>query len=317
LLAHVAQDAEHLALLQRVGLRSGMIVPLVARERTLGAISLGAAESRRTFATTDLELAEDLARRAALAIDNARLYGEAQAAVRLRDEFLSVAAHELKTPVTSVLAYSQVVQRRAARDPALNERNRRALQVIEAQAERLSRLISSLLEVSRVATGHFHVELEPLDLRALLRRIGEEVRVTLEAHRLELSLPDHPVLIAGDALRLEQMLQNLLQNAVKYSPEGGPISLRLSHDDTHAAIAVADQGVGIPQSALPQLFQRFFRAADRAQANTAGMGIGLYVVHEIATRHGGMVEVMSKEGHGSTFTVRLPLAPSGASAAVS
>ena len=307
LLAQVAQDAEHLRMLQHVGLRSGMIVPLVARERTLGAISLGAAESGRTFGMADLQLAEDLARRAALAIDNARLYGEAQAAVHLRDEFLSVAAHELKTPVTSVLGYSQVLGRRAARDPALGERNRHAVQVIEAQAERLSRLISSLLEVSRLATGHFHVELEPLDLAALLRRIGEEVRPTLEGHKLELTLPDHPVMIDGDALRLEQMLQNLIQNAIKYSPEGGPISLRLEQEETRAAIAVVDQGVGIPETALAQLFQRFFRAANSAQAHTAGMGIGLYVVHEIVTRHGGTVEVTSEEGHGSTFTVRLPL----------
>ena len=307
LLARVAQDAEHLRMLQRVGLRSGMIVPLVARERTLGAISLGAAESDRTFGMADLQLAEDLARRAALAIDNARLYGEAQAAVRLRDEFLSVAAHELKTPVTSVLAYSQIVQRRAARDPALGERNRRALQVIEAQAERLSRLISSLLEVSRLATGHFHVDLEPLDFRELVRRIGEEVRPTLEGHTLELSAPDHPVMVEGDALRLEQVLQNLIQNAIKYSPDGGLVSLRLERRDDQAVIVVADQGVGIPETALAQLFQRFFRAANSAQANTAGMGIGLYVVHEIVTRHGGTVEVASEEGHGSTFTVRLPL----------
>jgi len=205
-----------------------------------------------------------------------------------------------------------VLLRRAARDLDLGERNRHALHVIEAQAERLSRLISSLLEVSRLATGHFHVELAPLDLRALLHHIGEEVRPTLDAHTLELSLPDHPVMIAGDPLRLEQLLQNLIQNAVKYSPDGGSISLRLAQEGTHATIAVADQGSGIPEAALPQLFQRFFRAANQAQTHTAGMGIGLYVVHEIATRHGATVEVTSIEGQGSTFTVRLPLAPQGA-----
>ncbi|HZG69111.1 MAG TPA: PAS domain S-box protein, partial [Herpetosiphonaceae bacterium] len=307
LLAHVAQDAEHLAMLQRVGLRSGMIVPLIARERTLGAISLGAAESSRLFGMADLHLAEDLARRAALAIDNARLYGEAQAAVRLRDEFLSIAAHELRTPVTTVLATSQLLRRRGARDPVLSERNQRALQVMEEQAKRLSRLITSLLEVSRLASGHFHIELEPLDLCTLVHRIGEEVRPTLERHTLVLSCLDQQVMIEGDPLRLEQVLLNLIQNAVKYSPDGGQISLRLEQRDEQAIITVADEGVGIPEPALPHLFQRFFRAASKDQAETAGMGIGLYVVHEIVTRHGGTVEVTSDEGHGSTFTVRLPL----------
>jgi PAS domain S-box-containing protein len=306
LLAAVTQDAEHLQLLQRVGLRSGMIVPLVARERTLGAISLGMAEAKRTVGPADRQLAEDLAHRAALAIDNARLYGEAQAAVRLREEFLSVAAHELRTPITSLLGYSQVVQRRAARNPALDERTRHALQVIEGQAERLSRLITSLLEVSRLATGHFHVHLEPLDLGALVRRIGEEVQPMLDGHTLELAYPQQPVMIAGDAARLEQVLQNLIQNAVKYSPGGGPISISLELRDTEAVLAVTDHGSGIPAAAVPHLFQRFFRAAHTAQAHTAGMGIGLYVVHEIVVQHGGAVEVTSEEGSGSTFTVRLP-----------
>jgi len=308
LLAAVAQDGEHLQMLQRVGLRSGMIVPLVARERTLGAISLGVAEAKRTFGPADRQLAEDLAHRAALAIDNARLYGDVQAAVRLRDEFLSVAAHELRTPITSLLGYSQVVQRRAARNPALDERTRHGLQVIEAQAERLARLVTSLLEVSRLETGYFHVHLAPLDLGALVRRISGEVQPTLDGYTLELAYPQQPVMIAGDALRLEQVLQNLIQNAVKYSPDGGPIMVSLEVRDTHAVLAVTDHGSGIPAAAVPHLFQRFFRAATTAQAHTAGMGIGLYVVHEIVVRHGGSVEVTSEEGYGSTFTVQLPLA---------
>jgi signal transduction histidine kinase len=226
--------------------------------------------------------------------------------VRLRDEFLSVAAHELRTPITSLLGYSQVVQRRATRNPALDERTRHALQVIEGQAERLSRLITSLLEVSRLAMGHFHVHLEPLDLCGLVRRIGEEVQPMLDGHTLELAYPQQPVMIEGDAARLEQVLQNLIQNAVKYSPGGGPISISLELRNTEAVLAVTDHGSGIPAAAVPHLFQRFFRAAHTAQANTAGMGIGLYVVHEIVVQHGGSVEVTSEEGSGSTFTVRLP-----------
>jgi signal transduction histidine kinase len=115
------------------------------------------------------------------------------------------------------------------------------------------------------------------------------------------------LLVEGDPLHLEQVLQNLVQNAIKYSPEGEPVTVRLQRRDGVAAIDVVDQGIGIPAEAIPRLFQRFFRAANSAQSQTAGMGIGLYIVHEIVTRHRGTIEVCSQEGKGSTFTVCLPL----------
>ena len=141
----------------------------------------------------------------------------------------------------------------------------------------------------------------------LVRRVYEEVQPTLEDYRFELVCPDYPVMIDGDALRLEQVLQNLIQNAVKYSPHGWPIKVSLEQQDDNAILAVIDRGIGIPAAALPNLFLRFFRAASPAQRDTAGLGIGLYVVHEIVSRHGGQVEVTSEEGQGSTFRVVLPL----------
>lgn len=179
--------------------------------------------------------------------------------------------------------------------------------MIEAQAERLTLLINLLLEVSRLPTGHFQLDQQPLDLAELVRHVHADMQTTLETHRLELACRDHPVMIDGDALRLEQVLQNLIQNAVKYSPACSTITVSLGQQNNHAILAVADQGIGIPAAALPHLFQRFFRAANTAHANTAGMGIGLYVVHEIVSRHGGRVEVTSKEDRDSTFRVVLPL----------
>jgi signal transduction histidine kinase len=305
LLAQVAHDEEHLRLLNLVGLRSGMIVPLVARGRTLGALSFGIAESQRRLDVDDLHLAEDLANRAALAVDNARLYQDSQVAVQLRDEFLSVAAHELKTPVTAIVGYSQVLRRRV--DQALNPRDRRALQVLAEQAERLSRLVNSLLDASRIQIGQFNLERRPVDLGKLARRIAGEMARTLPGHSLEYRQPSEPVIIDGDALRLEQVLLNLLQNAVKYSPKGGPITLSVERRDSEAVLFVSDQGIGIPAAAMPLLFQRFFRAGNAAGSTLSGMGVGLYVVQEIVSRHGGRVGVESTEGKGTTVTVYLPL----------
>ena len=317
LLARLARDVEHLHRLRDVGLRSAMIVPLLVRGETFGAISLLSSESGRRFNAADLHLVQDLAYRAALAIENARLYQEAQEAVRVRDQFLSIASHELKTPVTAVMGYTQVLQRRLGQEPATSARDLRALQVIGEQSERLSRLVGSLLEVSRLETGQFTLDRRPVDLCELVSRVVDEAQATLpehSRHTLDCFCPDGPLVIEGDALRLEQVVQNLIQNGIKYSPDGGTIRISVERRADQAIIAVSDRGIGIPQAAQPQLFQRFFRAGNAAQSNIAGMGIGLYVVREIVSRHAGAVEVESVEGEGSTFTVRLPL-PASASPA--
>ncbi len=308
MLAATARDPEHLHMMREVGFTSAMIVPLLARGQTLGALSFVSAESGRHFGAADLQLAEDLARRAAVSVDNARLYREAREAIGMRDEFLSIAAHELKTPVTSLLGYTQVLQRRFAREKTASDRDQRALKVISEQSERLSRLIHSLLDLSRIQTGHFTIQSQPVDLCVLARRVVDEARPALERHTLELSCAGDSFIVEGDELRLEQVLQNLLQNAIKYSPDGGLITVGVEQRGNQASLAISDQGIGIPEAAQAQLFQRFYRAANTDGSPIGGMGIGLYVVKEIVTRHGGTVEVTSVEGKGSTFTVRLPLA---------
>ena len=301
-----ALDAEYLAVLDHWNIRSSMIVPLVARKRTLGALMVALAESGRRFGPSDLALAQELASRAALAIENARLYREAQQAIHAREQFLSIASHELKTPLTSLLGYAELLHRRAARERLLPERDQRALRVIAEQASRLNKLILALLDLSRLETGQLSIERAPLDLGALARRLVDEVQPALDQHTLVFRGPSKPLIVEGDELRLEQVIQNLIQNAVKYSPLGGRIIVRAAQRRAQACVSVTDQGIGIPEAALPHLFQRFYRAQNADPRHVSGLGIGLYVVKEIMALHGGAVDVTSREGKGSTFTISLP-----------
>jgi signal transduction histidine kinase len=205
-----------------------------------------------------------------------------------------------------LLGYAELLQRRTMREGTLSERDRRAVQVIVEQAMRLNRMVASLLDLSRIETGQLSIERAPVDLRGLVRRVVEEMQLALDRHTITIHSPDQPVLIMGDELRLEQVLQNLISNAIKYSPEGGPITVQVEQYDARARVAVTDRGIGIPAEALPRLFQRFYRASN-VDPQSSGMGLGLYVVREIVALHGGEVHVTSREGEGSTFTICLPL----------
>ncbi len=226
--------------------------------------------------------------------------------IRSRDEFLSVAAHEFKTPIASLSAYAQLLDRRL--DTTHDPRNARAVQVIRDQAGRLTALVESLLDLSRIATGRFHIELVPLPVNDLLRRVVETEAGLHDQHTLTLVEAAKDVRVAGDEHRLEQVLQNLLSNAIKYSPRGGLVTVTLAASNGEAVIAVADEGIGIPPTALPHLFDRFYRAGNtEPRGALPGFGIGLYVVKEIVEQHGGTITVESKENVGSTFTVSIPL----------
>jgi PAS domain S-box-containing protein len=286
---------------------SHIIVPMIARQQVLGAISFGMRESQRTYSLADLAMAEDLAHRAALATDNARLYQFAQDALQVRDSFLSIAAHELKTPLAALLGNTQLLKRRIQSGATINERHLRPVQVIADQASRLHKLILTLLDLSRIQTGQLVIEQVPVDLSTLVRRVVNEVQPTHEQHTIICTAPDQPLIVHGDALRLEQVVQNLIANAIKYSPDGGPVTVEVARQHTTVCVAVTDRGIGIPESELPQLFELFYRASNTADRFVSGMGIGLAVIKEIVTLHGGMVHVHSVEGSGSTFTVNLPL----------
>jgi signal transduction histidine kinase len=179
--------------------------------------------------------------------------------------------------------------------------------VVVAQVQRLSQMTAALLDVARIEQGQFTLECAPFDLGALVQRISDEFQPMLERHILTCVVASGPLTVIGDELRIGQVLENLIQNAVKYSPEGGPIAVKAECVGEDALVHVTDRGIGIPPSALPHLFTRFYRAENAAGRHIGGMGVGLFVVREIITRHGGEVSVSSTDGQGSTFTLRLPL----------
>lgn len=234
-----------------------------------------------------------------------------ETAMRMRDTFLSILAHELRTPLTTILGNAQLMLRRTQREGSLSERDQRSLQVIVDQATRFNRLVHLQLDMSRLESGQLQIERRPVDVAALARRVveeGEESAIATTTHRVVYTGPHAPVVVQGDELRLEQVLQNLIQNAIKYSPIGGMVHVQLEQHDTRVGISIQDEGIGIPQKDVPQLFQRFYRASNVSRHQISGLGIGLYIIKELVTLHGGRVEVASEEDRGSTFTVWLPLA---------
>ncbi|HJR06247.1 MAG TPA: ATP-binding protein [Pyrinomonadaceae bacterium] len=304
--ATTADDAGRFRVARQLDLRSAMIVPLVARGRTLGAITFATSESGRRYNASDLALAEDLAHRAAFAVDNARLYREAQEANRLKDEFLATLSHELRTPLTSILGWTNLL--RSVKFDDLT--SMRALETIERNARSQKQLIDDLLDASRIITGKLRLELEPTQLKSVVESACYAARPAAEAKGIEIQLALDPEanLVAGDAERLQQVVWNLLSNAVKFTPEGGRVEVSLKRTGTHAQISVRDTGQGIKTEFLPYVFERF-RQADQSTTRThGGLGLGLAIVRHLVELHGGTVAAESEGiGAGATFKVMLPL----------
>jgi PAS domain S-box-containing protein len=312
--AALAARYPHLALLtDSPGHISVAAIPLNVNGRAMGVLGLSFAVFR-SFSADDHTFLLTLARQCALALERARLFAaeqaaraDAQAAVHIRDAFLSIASHELKNPLTSLLGNAQLLQRRLARSGTASDRDQQTITLIINQAARLNKLLITLLDVSQIERGQLSIERAPLDLCELVQRVVNEVQSTLTLHTITATTAGAPMLIEGDVLRLEQVLQNLIQNAIKYSPVGGHIAVALEQREQLASVSVTDEGIGIPQQALPHLFERFYRAAQLDTSGISGLGIGLYVVKEIVTLHGGTITVTSAEGVGSTFTLSFPL----------
>jgi signal transduction histidine kinase len=284
-----------------------LAVPLIGRDgQNLGLIQV-VDKLEGDFNEADEAILVQLAQVAAVGIENIRLYQEVQDALRTREEFLAIAAHELKTPITSMLSYTQLIMRRAERKPDADPALQRSLQALSGQIRRLNRMVFALLDLSRIQSGQLLLERQLVDLQTLLDGVVEELRPTLTDHTLRFEDSDEPLIIEGDDLRLEQVFFNLLSNAIKYSPSGGLVTLQVRRVGKQIEVVVADQGIGIPAAAIPQLFERFFRVQNNATDQIAGMGLGLYVVREIVSLHGGTVSVASEEGAGTSFTVSLPL----------
>ncbi|HEY2906017.1 MAG TPA: PAS domain S-box protein [Vicinamibacterales bacterium] len=300
-------DGERLRLVRALGLVSYMCVPITAHTRVVGAMSFVSAESRRHFTDQDLRFVEQVASRAGLAIENARAYVEARDANRLKDEFLATLSHELRTPLNTLLGYARMLSEGVI--PAAKQR--RAVEIIERNATSLSQIVADVLDVSRIISGKLRLELQPADLPSIIREALETVRPAADAKtlRIVIALESLDSIVQADAQRLQQVIWNLMSNAVKFTPQGGRIDVRLRQDDADVVIEVADSGIGIAADFLPYVFDRFRQADSRFSREHGGLGLGLAIARHIIEMHGGQIDVASEgSGKGSTFCVRLPTA---------
>jgi signal transduction histidine kinase len=301
-LRSLAFDEAQLALLRPLGLRSIIVVPLLARGVALGVVSL-ARTGGPPYDDDDVALAQELGRRAALAIDNARLFRSANEAVALRDEFLSIASHELNTPLTPLKMQIDSL-RRGRFSP---EREGEKLDSAARQVTRLIKLVSELLDVSRIRTGRLHLEPEPFDMAALVDEVV--ARMADEAERSGVSFAvrvERPCPGTWDRMRLDQVVTNLLTNAVKYG-NGKPVEVDLSKTASGVRLAVSDHGIGIAPEHQQRIFERFERAT--STRHYGGFGLGLWITRQIVESSGGTITVDSAPGRGSTFVVCLPPQP--------
>jgi PAS domain S-box-containing protein len=288
-----------------------LILPLRTRRDMLGALVIAANDPDRAMTDENLPLAEVLAERASLAIENAKLYTEQVDArrkvedlSRLKDEFLSIASHELRTPVTSIKGYTQLAKTLIREnDLATSEEY---LDIALDQIDRMSRLILELLDVSRIETGRLEIRREPIRWAAFVREAVHH-HPSSSDRKLHLSIPETAKEVYGDRDRLEQVLGNLLENAQKYSPDGSDIYVTVEDRGDQLVTSVCDRGIGIPNDELGQVFERFHRGRQVSSTNYGGLGLGLYITKQIVERHGGTIWVDSKERAGTTFFFSLPV----------
>ncbi len=219
---------------------------------------------------------------------------------------LAIAAHELRAPLTVLLCQAQLLQRRMEARACADPGDQRAANILVEQSIRLAQLISALLDVAAIDQGQLRISATTLDLGALVRRVVQTLQPTLPAHTLRLIDDATPLWVKGDAMRLEQVIENLLQNAVRYSPVGSEVVIAISLHGDQARISVRDQGSGVTASARSSMFERFARAKQGRDSFAPGLGLGLYICKTIMDLHGGSIEVESAVGAGSTFVLLLP-----------
>src|SRR5215510_1602718 len=313
-LASTVRDAAHLALMRRLRPRSALAVPLVSRSRIVGALTLVRTTSGQPYDETDVKMAEDVARRAAQAVDNAGLYSEAaearaqaESANRTKDVFLAVLSHELRTPMNAVYGWARMLQMGQIDEAATP----RAFEAIVRNSHVQLQLIDDLLDMSRIMSGKMRLDIRPVDLPRVLEAALDAVRPTAEAKGLRLQplIDPNAGPLNGDPDRLQQIVWNLLMNAIKFTPKGGRIQVTLQRVNSHLEIVVSDTGVGINRELLPFIFDRFRQGDSSSTRTQGGLGIGLALVRHLTELHGGTVTGESTgEGQGATFRVKLPLA---------
>ncbi len=298
-----AQDPEHLRALRELAPRSAIVVPLISSDGVLGALIFASSRPHR-FGARDLGLATELARRAALAIVNSRLYEAEQRATRARDEVMGIVAHDVRSPLHSIRLAAQLLERKISKsDLRVHEY---AASIVRS-VDRADRLIEDLLDITRMEAGTLALELSELAVGTFLgEALGSQRLLASEAsHELRIVLDEDLPPIRADSDRLLQVLENLVGNAIKFTPDGGTITVSATHDADEVRFSVADTGAGIPAQSLPHIFDRFWQAR---RAGSRGAGLGLAICKGIVEAHGGRIWVESTEGRGSTFSLTIPAA---------
>ncbi|MDQ6674833.1 MAG: ATP-binding protein [Chloroflexota bacterium] len=288
-------------------LKDSLSVPMLARTALIGVLSLarfgcGALQ----FTDCDRKLSEDLAARVALAVENARLYENARTAIELRDKFLTIAAHELKTPLTTIQGYSQLLSHQLAEGLGGEAAGvRRSAQMIEDRTRHLAGLVEQILDVSRLVASRMQLDRDDTDVVGMIRSLVDGFESRDSSHEFRLHVRHERLQAAVDLPRMKQVMANLIDNAVRYSPQGGPIDISVGEEqDGTVVLSVRDRGLGIPEEHRAHIFDRFYQA--HAVAYRSGMGLGLHISREIVLLHGGTITVAFPSDGGSHFTVRLP-----------
>ncbi len=315
-----AIDEEHLRITRDLRLHSALIVPLNVRGKTIGAITMVYAESDRTYSTEDLDFAEHLAERAAVSVENARLFSQERAAreaadraTRLKDEFLATLSHELRTPLTAILGWSRMLE--SGKLP--EEKAAKALATIDRNALAMAQLVDDLLDVSRIVSGKLPIEAQAMSLVPVVEAAIESMRPAAQAKEIAIRAElEDAAPIYGDARRLQQVVWNLLSNAVKFTPRGGKVDVVVRREGSSAEVRISDTGRGIDPEFLPFVFDRFRQADASLTRSTGGLGLGLAICRHLVELHGGTIEARSDgKDRGATFVIHLPVAAVGAAAA--
>jgi PAS domain S-box-containing protein len=301
-LQSISENAEHLEVLRTLAPKSLMFVPLVTRNRVLGAVEWVRTRVKRPYGPEALALAEAFALRAALALDNARLFRQARESMRLRDEVLRVVAHDLRNPLSTIALSADALEKRVPEDDRSDQR--KMLAVIQLSVERADRLIQDLLDVARIEVDRLPLEKDWAETKELVCDAVDLHRTQAVEHgvRIEHQLPDRLPRIYVDRDRIQQVFSNLIGNAIKFTPAGGAVTVRVEPREGEIRFDVTDTGPGIRREDRQHLFHMFWRGGDAKE----GVGLGLVIARGIVEAHGGRIEVETEEGRGSTFSFTLP-----------
>ncbi|CAN5241353.1 hypothetical protein BH24PSE2_BH24PSE2_18580 [soil metagenome] len=303
-LTELSTSDDHERILQSLGVRSYIIVPIGLRGRVLGAIMFVTGDSGRRLGPADVDVARGLANRSAQAIENARLYTDAQVAMRRKDEFLAMLGHELRNPLAPIRTALEIMKLRGDHESAQERK------IIDRQVRHLVRLVDDLLDVSRVTRGNVRLEKVPVEIETAVARAIEMTSSLLEQreHDLRVDVQPQGLAVLADPDRMAQVFANLLTNAAKYTEPKGKIRVRARREDVDVLVEVEDNGIGIPDDLLPNIFGLFIQSPQALDRSSGGLGIGLQLAQSLVTMHGGLITARSDgRGKGSRFTVRLPV----------